>query len=61
MTEIRQQIHEEAATALERYSDDPEVSQRIEALLARLDRSLSDEAILQELRTINDSGKPSKQ
>ena len=50
MTEIREQILKEAANAFERSADDPEVARRIEALLAKLDNGLPDEAVLEQLR-----------
>ena len=54
MKQIRRQIREEAIKALERWGKNDLVPQQVEAL----DDTLSDKAILEELKALENSGKP---
>jgi hypothetical protein len=51
--EIRREIRAEAIKVLERWGKNDSVALQIEALIGRLDDTLSDEVILSELRAMN--------
>jgi len=47
-----------AIQALEKHGHDPEVRRQVAALVGSLDDTLSDEIILEELKALENSGKP---
>jgi len=55
---IRREIRAEAIKVLERWGKNDSVALQVEALIGRLDDTLSNEVILSELRAINANGLP---
>ena len=53
MKEIRREIRAEAIKLLERWGKNDSVALQIDALIGKLDDTLSDEVILSELRATN--------
>ena len=53
MKEIRREIRAEAIKLLERWGKNDSVALQIDALIGKLDDTLSDEVILSELRAMN--------
>jgi len=58
LSKTRIAIRQAAIQALKKHGDDSEVCRQVEALVGSLDDTLSDEVILEELKTLKKSGLP---